>query len=220
MIAFTRNSAAVIALLFAVLLIPAVYADEGPLDRTIAKIRSAYGELLDLKADFEMKNTVKSMGRTEESTGVVYFRAPNQMRWDYCKPEGKKIVSDGHTLWMYIPEERRVYMQKVAQTYSARTPFEFLFSGADLKKDFRLALEKDAEAEQVVRLEPKTSSAGFQSLRIMVNGTTGQIQASELTDFYGNLTEIRFSNVKTNTNLKEGLFTFAPMDGVEVVPVP
>ena len=37
----------------------------------------------------------------EESTGRLYFRAPDLIRWDYLEPFPQEIVADGEKLWHY-----------------------------------------------------------------------------------------------------------------------
>jgi len=224
-----RRAVLVLALACLGLAIPSVSKADEQVDSTLALIKKNYGKVRDLTARFDLETRVKSAGRSEKAAGLFRYKATNRMRWDYDDPAGKMIVSDGTTLWMVLPEEKKVYKQSALSAFSGMTPFEFLFGATDPKSEFKISMEKDTGASpaeaapaakagdaRVLRLEPKTPSPAFSWIRIKVDGKTGVILSSELADVYGNLTITTFSKTQTNTGLSDGLFNYKPAPGYEV----
>src|SRR3989475_4151668 len=76
----------------------------GPsLDDVVRGVESAYGRMIDLKADFNQTSFNKSLNSTIPARGVVYLKKGGKLRWEYSEPTRQEIVSDGKTLWVYTP---------------------------------------------------------------------------------------------------------------------
>jgi len=65
-----------------------------------------------------------------------------------------------------------------------------------------------------IKLLPKNEESGFKYVLIGLNN--GQLGGMELSDNFGQLTRIYFSNIQLNPSLKAELFEFSPPKGVDV----
>ena len=72
------------------------------------EIQNRYEKTNDFEARFIQEYIGKVMKQPNRGEGKVYFKKRGMMRWDYTVPN-QKLLSDGHTLWYYQPEEKQVH---------------------------------------------------------------------------------------------------------------
>jgi outer membrane lipoprotein carrier protein len=65
-----------------------------------------------------------------------------------------------------------------------------------------------------VKLSPKNEESGFKYILIGLNA--GQLGGMELSDNFGQLTRIYFSNIQINPALNDSLFNFKVPKGADV----
>ncbi|MGZ5056069.1 MAG: outer-membrane lipoprotein carrier protein LolA, partial [Methylobacter sp.] len=65
-----------------------------------------------------------------------------------------------------------------------------------------------------VKLSPKNEESGFKYILIGMNA--GQLGGMELSDNFGQLTRIYFSNIQINPALNDSLFDFKAPKGADV----
>lgn len=213
-------------LLASVALWPATVLGSEPLslEQLIAKAQESYEKTVDLQARFVQEVTIRSMKKTEREEGKVYFKNPRMMLWDYLKPKSKKLIINAQKAWLYIPEDRMVYVQNAEDVYRSRTAVRFLSGLGKLSEDFQIRFSKDSpqddEGNYHLTLTAKEQGAGMDRLQLTVDGKTFQITQCRFNDAYGNTTRLRFSDIRLNTGLPDKLFTFKAPEGVEVVSMP
>ncbi len=92
-----------------------------------------YRHLKTLRAVFlERYNEGPKQSRVE--SGTVYFRRPGQMRWEYESPEKKLFVTDGKTVWFYVPYDHTVTKAALRESSDWRAPLALLTGKADLAR--------------------------------------------------------------------------------------
>jgi outer membrane lipoprotein carrier protein len=202
----------------------AVRADALSLEQLAAKTQEVYEKTADLKAHFIQEVTIKSMKKTEREEGTVWIKNPKMMLWDYTKPKEKKLVINARTAWLYVAEDRMVYVQNADDVYRSRMAVKFLSGIGKLSEDFQLRFAKenplDEEGNYLLTLTAKEKGNGIDRLHLTVDGKTFQILQCRFSDDYGNTTRLRFSDIRTNTGVSDKFFTFKPPTGVEVVNMP
>jgi len=201
-----------------------VLADPLSLEQLAAKIQEVYEKTADLKARFIQEITIKSMKKTDREEGTVWIKNPKMMFWDYTKPKEKKLVINAKTAWLYVADDRMVYVQKADDIYRSRMAVKFLSGIGKLSEDFQLRFAKenqqDAEGNYLLELTVKEKGNGIDRLHLTIDGKTFQILQCRFSDEYDNITRLRFSDIRTNTGISDRFFTFKPPDGVEVVNMP
>lgn len=194
------------------------------LQQLAAKTQEVYEKTTDLKSRFIQEVTIKSMKKTEREEGTVWIKNPNMMLWDYTKPKEKKLVINARTAWLYVAEDRMVYVQNADDVYRSRMAVKFLSGVGKLSEDFQLRFAKesplDEEGNYLLTLTAKEKGTGIDRLHLTVDGKTFQITQCRFNDDYGNTTRLRFSDIRTNTGVSDKFFTFKPPAGVEVVNMP
>lgn len=202
----------------------AVCAEPLSLERLAAKTQEIYEKTTDLKARFIQEVTIKSMKKTEREEGTVWIKNPKMMLWDYTKPKEKKLVINARKAWLYVAEDRMVYVQNAEDVYRSRMAVKFLSGIGNLSEDFQLRFAKenpiDEEGNYLLILTAKEKGTGIDRLQLTVDGKTFQIIQCRFSDDYGNTTRLRFSDIRTNTGVSDKFFTFSTPAGVEVVNMP
>ena len=202
---------------------PALQAQNVSVDEIIHQLQTRYNNTQDLQAHFSQVAALKSLGgkQKQKSEGVVYFKKPGKMRWEYLPPNEQLLVSDGETLWLYLPGDEQVIVEKIQTVYSSRIPINFLAGGGKLKEDFHIRLVPDTEGYPPntyhLELVPKTAQPDFSKLILSVDPSTYLVIHTSVYDLYGNITDVYFTDIQTNVNLPEDKFHFQIPKGVEVI---
>ncbi|MEJ2698303.1 MAG: outer-membrane lipoprotein carrier protein LolA [Desulfuromonadales bacterium] len=199
------------------------------------------GAIDNFQADFVQTSRIVSLDREQKGGGKVTVRFARSgadnfpaFRWEYEKPSLQEIISDGRTLWVYVPDSRQVIESKLdsSNLNKSGNPLLFLAELGDLSKVFNISWadpKQDAAGNFLLELVPKEPSPLLQRLRILVRrqalpefAPSGKerifpILASTVVDSSGNSTRIEFKNIRMNLKLPGDFFHFKVPKGVEVV---
>ena len=210
-----------IAALFSLACLSSGYAKDTLLESSIDALQKKYSRIVDLRLDFiQNYKTPRRPSRTE--TGVLYLRRPGMMRWEYKSPSEKLFVSDGKSVYFYLPEEHQVQKTSVKESRDQRLPFLFLLGRGNLKKDFsKVEWAEDQKAffagNRVLYAYPKKNIDEFSKVLMEFDPATLQLQRVTIYDIDGSTSEFVFSNIKENSGLKALLFSFKIPPNVDVL---
>src|SRR5437879_277494 len=161
-----------------------------------------------------------ALNRKQQESGHLYLMRPRMMRWEYKNPEDKLFISDGKTVYFYVPADRQVNKEAVKQSFDDRVPLMFLLGQSNLRNEFTrfelLNAKPFFEGTKVVRMYPKRKT-DFQEIRMEVDPADYLIRHLLLTHSDGSRSEFIFSNIRINTGLQASIFDFKVPPGVEVV---
>jgi outer membrane lipoprotein carrier protein len=157
-----------------------------------------------------------------------------QFFWDYRKPDVQQIISDGRTMWVYLPDNKQVIESDIAalSQQQGQNPVTFLSSLGQLSAHFDISWgeKSDKDGNYRLYLQPRLNSQLIEQMEVIVNrkavddwsrlGKTGvhfPILTTTVTDQQGNRTTIHFEQIKVNVGLKNEQFIFSRPDDVELV---
>jgi len=184
------------------------------------EIQNRYEKTNDYESNFIQEYIGKVMRQPNRGEGKVYFKKKGMMRWDYTVPN-QKLISDGHTLWYYQPEEKQVLVSDVSSVLKERTPLAFLAGEGNLSRDFNLLNLNESVSQKednyVVELSPKEPLATLSKLILTVDKKTYSVLQADVFDGLGNVTRTRFIDIKTNAGLSNSFFQFTIPPGTEVI---
>lgn len=148
-------------------------------------------------------------GVKKASSGVVWFKKPGLMRWDYEKPESRFLLSDGDFFWSWEPVYRQYCKQNLASS-QLPTALTFLAGTGRLEDDFSVELGK-VKGEQVeLLLTPLKPSLAFESIRFDILMPTAKVYRVTIYDAMGNVNKITFKSPEINAPLEDSSFKFTP----------
>jgi outer membrane lipoprotein carrier protein len=184
------------------------------------EIQNRYEKTNDFEANFIQEYIGKVMRQPNKGEGKVYFKKKGMMRWDYTVPT-QKLISDGHTLWYYQPEEKQVLVSDVSRYVKEKTPLAFLAGEGNLSRDFDILNLNESisqkEDNYVVELAPKEPLATLSKLILTVDKKSYTVLQADVFDGLGNVTRTRFIEIKTNVGLSNSFFHFTIPPGTEII---
>ncbi len=229
------------------LLLPAVSAGAAPLADVVRALERPFqaatppgGRIDDYRADFAQTARIASLDREQSAAGQVSVRfdyrsaaaGPTvRFRWEYAEPNRQELISDGRSLWVYLPENHQVIVSDVGPAAARENdPMALLTGLGNLSRDFQVGFavpERDAAGNYRLELQPRQPSALLDRMVVTVNRTAVEVPArngvvfpivsTAVYDPNGNSTLIAFDKVRVNQGIPLGQFNFTPPAGVEVV---
>lgn len=142
-------------------------------------------------ADFFQQSRIASLDREQRARGElkVLFdyehkecsirtdrgKVPTVMfHWQYAEPTRQELVSDGKTMWVYLPENNQVIQSDIGLVSKAResNPMTFLTGLGNLSRDFQISFatpNRDVEGNYILELRPRRTTTLFNRMLIVVN---------------------------------------------------
>lgn len=197
-------------LLLLLALLVAGAANASGIDRFKAYLRTTQSA----RAEFEQKVYDRNRKLVQESSGTFVLLRPGRFRWVYDKPSEQLIIGDGRRVWIYDRELAQVTVRKLTKALGS-TPAALLAGSSDIEAAFDLSDAGERDGLEWLEAKPKEREAGFDRIRIGL-GSAG-VQAMELTDNFGQTTELRFSGLVRNPKVDLGEFRFEPPKGTDVL---
>ena len=164
-------------------------------------------------AAFSQTVTSADGAKKRSSTGHFEFMRPNRFRFGYSKPFEQVIVADGDKVWIYDKDLNQASSRRIAQALGS-TPAALL-AGGSLDKEFTLSPESSREGLEWALATPKAKDGAFQSMRIGFRNK--ELVAVEITDSFGQRTQLLFSEFKANPPLSAERFRFSVPPGADVI---
>jgi len=187
----------------------------------VARVQKYYDATKDLRAKFEQQLDSPSRAPSKAS-GDVWLKKPGKMRWDYATPEKKLMVSDGATLWVYVPEDEQAYKQDLRGN-ALPAQVSFLLGEGRLDKEFDASLTKVeglAPDEIALKMVPKAGTTAYRYLVFVVDDKTGQVRRTIIYGQDGSTNRLSFLEVQQNKGVDDGKFKFSPPAGTHILKPP
>ena len=190
------------------------------LDAALEGLQRKYSQVRDLRMEFIQ--SYKSPRRAAETaTGTLVLKRPGMMRWEYKTPIEKLFVSNGKTVFFYLPQEKQVRKTKVKESRDQRIPFLFLLNKGNLKRDFskvEWVQEKPFfQGNRVILAYPKKGIDEFARILMEFSPQTFQLQRVTIFDVDGTMNEFVFTSIQQDLGTTAGVFDFKVPPGTEVV---
>jgi outer membrane lipoprotein carrier protein len=182
-------------------------------DTPIAQLKAFLHSSAALSADFKQVSLDKNGDPKQTSIGKFYLSRPGKFRWNYQKPFLQEIVSNGGKVWFYDADLEQVTVKKLDDSLGS-TPALLLTGQVNLDEKFKLEEQGRGDGLNWIKLAPKDEESGFKY--IFIGLEKGQLVGMELSDNFGQLTRIYFSNIQINPALNDSLFNFVAPKGVDV----
>ncbi len=204
----------------------------------VAALEKGYAGLQDVQADFSQKTTIASVNREQKGSGEVFLKRPASatamFRFNYAKPK-QQIVSNGKQVWFYLPENKQVMVNNVADMFKGGNSIalSYLTGLGHVSRDFTVAFSKEPQdrlGNHQLELIPKKASPVLARLQLTISAEAVEqfladgdvkdlfpVLSSVVHDAGGNQTRIDYSRVRVNKGLDNGKFNFKIPEGVEVI---
>lgn len=183
-----------------------------------------YTSMSSMRADFRQTITNPLTGTTAVSKGVLLRKDPNLLAITFSDPKGDRIVSDGTSLWVYLPSSAPGQVMKIPADgddgsmgmvdpgglFLSSPATRFTISGGG-------SATIGGRRTTIVNLVPKRANNAFSRAKVWVDASDYTIRQFEIVDVNGLTRLVTISNVKANAALGASAFKFNPPKGTRVI---
>lgn len=187
----------------------------------IAQVQKQYDSTGVFKTRFRQESRLKSQGAGDTAEGILYFKKPSRMRWEYQRPAAQKkdVIVDGREVFIYIPQDKTVMIYPLHQVMRSDLVMRFFSGIGEIQRDFTVAWQTPYSGSGPIQilLKPRRAQAELKDLVLTIDPVSYLVQALEFSNAYGDFTRMSFTGTQLNVFLEPSLFRFTPPPGVQVV---
>lgn len=218
------------ALMLLVMLSIPCAAPAGPTKQEILKaLQQRYLGVNDIAADYTRITTSPAMesffkaASRHRASGRLMFKKPNQLLLNQLEPRPEKLVTDGVTVWWYIPADNQVQRYSSLDLFAELKPFvDFLAGLANLGDRFTVELTQGEEVPNAIHelvLLPAKRGAGPQKITLWVDVRDYTLVGFRLTSVLKETTDFHLENIQYNQGLSGDRFVLQIPPGTEVIDI-
>jgi outer membrane lipoprotein carrier protein len=137
------------------------------------------------------------------------------MRWDFAAPSEGTVVSDGATIYDYEKDLNQVVELPVNKALKSSAT-AFLLGLGNIRRDFKVSMPPASSSDGLVHLILVPKSGGDR-MELGLDPNSYDIVKFRLTNQVGGVTELKFSDIRTNLALDDSLFVFTAPQGADIV---
>jgi outer membrane lipoprotein-sorting protein len=178
----------------------------------VDQVKNKFRSLDSYQAQFSITST--RTGKKTQQSGVIKYKNPGRLLIEYHSPQGQKVVSNGKSMWVYIPSMNVVAEQDLMSdsglfSSASKSGLDRLF----LKYHYRFASKdqpekmSSGEKKYTMILKQKERKSGYRTIKLWISEDYFIERARGETST-GKEVEITFSNIQTDINLPNGIFKF------------
>lgn len=177
------------------------------------KLESFISKAKNFQSSFTQTSLDEAGKVMQTSQGEFYLQQPGKFRWDYNQPYEQQIVSKDGKVWFYDADLEQLIIKKIDQSIGD-TPALLLSGSVNLNEKYTITKERQDKDIEWIRLVPKSNESSFKY--ILVGLKSNMLYGMELSDNFGQLTQIIFTDIKLPDVLSPELFDFVAPEGTDV----
>lgn len=187
------------------------------------RVARAWAAHTTLSADFQQRVTNPLLGRTASSRGTFLQQKPGRVNITFTEPAGDRIVSDGTSLWVYLPSSAPGQVMKLPATADGAVVADLLGQLLDApKRSFTFtggdAVTIEGRSTRRVLMTPKVAgSVPFTKATLWLDDKEPRPVRVQVTDEQGVERTITLVTWVPNATLPRDAFTFSTPKGVKVI---
>jgi outer membrane lipoprotein-sorting protein len=188
-------------------------------------IRARYGNAQGLTTLYTREAISKTMAtlgiaeRRDVAEGRLYFRPPYLLRLEQASPQEELLLTDGQTLWWYIPGKQEAYKYP-ADTFGKelRLLGDVLQGLKDARNSFTItSIDAPGAATYQLGLRPNPPWTDIDHLELTIRKDDFVIEQLDIVNTIGGLTRFMFSDMQKDLPLQQGLFSFSAPSGTKLI---
>ena len=205
-------------IIFAENIAPVSAPNRSELKQVLDRLQRHYRDTNSFSAKFNEEITTVGAPKRER-TGVVSFRKPGRMRWEFAAPEVQTIVSDGEMIYSYDPDLNQVVETPLKQALKSSSATSFLLGMGNINRDFKAAFPNSVASDGLIHLMLDSKAGGYR-IEISLDPKSYNLVTLRLTDQLGDVTKVDFSDIHNNVAMPDSVFAFKAPAGADIVSAP
>lgn len=177
----------------------------------VEKIDKAASAMKSMQCDFTQTKSMKLLKKEMKSTGVMYFKQPNKLRWQYTSPYDYTFIMNG--------DKVRIKSTKSTQDINVQGNKIFrqitniilnTVTGGGLKSasDFTVEVYQ-SDKGYFAKLYPKKKEVKqiYNVIEIYFNASLTMVSSVRMIEKTGDETLVNLNNLKANASINEKMFS-------------
>lgn len=188
-------------------------------------IKKRYGDLPGLTVPYEREIMTRSMAllggqvSSDRASGRIHFRPPHFLRVEQEKPTVESLISNGETLWWYIPGKKQVYQYPAEKAGKELKVLGDVLQGLRGVEETFVVMLAGSDDTGGLRLEltPNPPWPQIDHITLSVDQEDYRIRKVEIHNLLGGITRFELGEAVVSKRFDAGFFTFVPPEGVKVI---
>jgi outer membrane lipoprotein carrier protein len=183
----------------------------------------AYAELRSVRAEFRQTITNPVTGTNSVSRGVLLRKDPNLLSINFSDPKGDRVVSDGESLWVYLPSSAPGQVMRMSAKASSALamvdPGGIFLTSPSSRFDMSDGGTATVQGRKtnIVNLVPKRPNGTFTTAKVWIDPANGYVRQFELIDANGLRRVVTITSIQPNASVSAPEFRFIPPKNVRVL---
>ncbi|MBQ0128919.1 MAG: outer membrane lipoprotein carrier protein LolA [bacterium] len=148
--------------------------------------------------DYDMSN--ETIAVTESASGTAYMQGDAYK----LEVEGQQIISDGKTMWTYLPDSEEVMISNPSNDENIITPIKLLTT---YDKNYTMKYAKSNE-KGIKVVEMSNPKGEFSKVTLKINEAKLEIVSATISNRSGDAFTIKIKKTVFDQNLEAKFFTF------------
>jgi len=195
----------------------------GDLTEILEGIRENYGDLPGLTLTYKREVITRSMTmlgdqvKGDLATGRMFFKPPWFLKLVQETPNPETVISDDHTLWWYVPDQKRAYKYSAKEFGKELRLLSDIFRGLiQVENRFQITLLAPNElGENQIELKPNPP---WQNIDRIILAVTAEHSIRIMGIHYqlGSVTIFTLSEIAMKKDFEKDFFNFSVPEGVQL----
>ena len=166
-----------------------------------------------LKAEFKQTIYSSSKEAIDYSEGLIWLKKPEQILWEFQRPNIKKIIVDGESVSIYDANLNQLLIVPYTDQYQSSLA-SILINNDNLEVFYEIQTKINDDGFYLITLFQKKDDSLFTKIEISISEML--IHTIKLWDSSGQSISIFFENIEMNISLPDSSFKFMPPKGVDI----
>lgn len=178
--------------------------------QVIEKMDKAASAMSSMQCDFTQTKSMKLLSKEMKSEGVMYFKKPDKLRWQYTSPYDYTFILNGDQVKIKSQKSTKnidVQGNKVFRQITNIILKSITGGGLKSSADFTVELYK-TDKEYFAKLYPKKKEIKqiYQLIEIHFNPQLTMVNLVKMEEKTGDTTTVKLTNIKLNASIHEKMF--------------
>jgi outer membrane lipoprotein carrier protein len=166
-----------------------------------------------LKAEFKQTIYSSSKEAIDYSEGLIWLKKPEQILWEFQRPNIKKIIVDGESVSIYDTDLNQLLIIPYTDQYQSSLA-SILINNENLEAFYEIHSKINDDGFYLITLFQKKDDSLFTKIEISISEML--IHTIKLWDSSGQSIAIVLENIEMNISLPDSSFKFTPPKGVDI----
>ena len=176
----------------------------------IEKVDKAAQAMSVMQCDFTQTKTMKLLSKEMQSKGVMYFKKPDKLRWQYTSPYDYTFILNGDKVQIKSTKSTQnidVQGNKIFRQITGIILNSITGGSLRSSADFNVELYKQGNT-YFAKLYPKKKELKqmYQYLEIWFDPALTQVSSVKMVEKTGDVTLVKLLNTKFGTKIDEKMF--------------